>query len=172
MKAMQTVRGNLAANPVFFPERPDEDGTLMPARWSATILENRRVRDAQGGWTDDPAGPTAVSVNAYGNTAMTLARCDIRRGDPVVAAGTDVHAGAYLTREGAPAARLTLTAQLVCFDTAMLRRRSERAAENSRPFDERGDHDEHDELAGHGEPGPAADPFDAPAGPAGEGGMA
>lgn len=137
MQAMQTVRGNLAANPVFWPEKPDDRGVMLPARWSATVLESRRVRGADGEWRDDPRGPVAVAVNVYGSAAMTLARCDMHRGDPVVAIGEQVRVDSYMTREGEPAARFELTAAAVCFDTILLRRRAERAEDRSRPYAER-----------------------------------
>lgn len=133
MRSMQVVRGNLAADPVFFPPSPDEQGELMAARYAITVMENRRVRDADGAWKDDPRGPLAVSVNAYGGTATVLARCDLHRGDPVIAVGEQVRAEGYLTRDGHPAAKISLTAVAVCFDTVMLRRKEERGQSRQEP---------------------------------------
>lgn len=137
MKAMLAVRGNLAANPRFWPERKDEDGHVLQARWTATVIENRRVRGADGEWRDDPDGGIPVTVTAYGARAMTLDRCDMHCGDPVVAVGEQVTTEAYTTRDGEPAARMCLTALAVCYDTIMMRRHAEHVAQRSTPLERR-----------------------------------
>lgn len=98
MKAMLAVRGNLAANPRFWPERKDEDGHVLQ---------------------------------------MTLDRCDMHCGDPVVAVGEQAATEAYATRGGEPAARMCLTALAVCYDTIMMRRHAEHVAQRSTPLERR-----------------------------------
>ncbi len=137
MKAMLAVRGNLAANPRFWPERKDEDGHVLQARWAAVVIETRRVRGADGEWRDDPDGGIPVTVTAYGARAMTLDRCDMHCGDPVVAVGEQVATEAYATRDGEPAARMCLTALAVCYDTIMMRRHAEHVAQRSTPLERR-----------------------------------
>lgn len=137
MKAMHTVRGNLAANPRFWSERTNEDGQVLQARWAATVIENRRVRGEDGEWRDAPDGGIPITIVAYGARAMTLDRCDMHCGHPVVAVGEQVATEAYTTRDGEPAARMCLTALAVCYDTIMMRRHAEHVAQRSTPLERR-----------------------------------
>lgn len=57
-QTMLTVRGNLGANPDYLPEKTMEDGAILPSKLQAVVYENRRVRTADGGWTDDRADPS------------------------------------------------------------------------------------------------------------------
>ncbi len=81
-QTMLTVRGNLGANPDYLPEKTMEDGAILPSKLQAVVYENRRVRTADGGWTDDPRGPVKTTVQLFGNAADTVRRIDMRQGDP------------------------------------------------------------------------------------------
>lgn len=83
-QTMLTVRGNLGANPDYLPEKTMEDGAILPSKLQAVVYENRRVRTADGGWTDDPRGPVKTTVQLFGNAADTVRRIDMRQGDPVL----------------------------------------------------------------------------------------
>ena len=83
-QTMLTVRGNLGANPDYLPEKTMEDGAILPSKLQAVVYENRRVRTADGGWTDDPRGPVKTTVQLFGNAADTVRRIDMRQGDPVI----------------------------------------------------------------------------------------
>lgn len=87
-QTMLTVRGNLGANPDYLPEKTMEDGAILPSKLQAVVYENRRVRTADGGWTDDPRGPVKTTVQLFGNAADTVRRIDMRQGDPVIAGGS------------------------------------------------------------------------------------
>ena len=92
-QTMLTVRGNLGANPDYLPEKTMEDGAILPSKLQAVVYENRRVRTADGGWTDDPRGPVKTTVQLFGNAADTVRRIDMRQGDPVIAGGSIAAAG-------------------------------------------------------------------------------
>lgn len=77
-QTMLTVRGNLGANPDYLPEKTMEDGAILPSKLQAVVYENRRVRTADGGWTDDPRGPVKTTVQLFGNAADTVRRIDMR----------------------------------------------------------------------------------------------
>ena len=84
-QTMLTVRGNLGANPDYLPEKTMEDGAILPSKLQAVVYENRRVRTADGGWTDNPRGPVKTTVQLFGNAADTVRRIDMRQGAPVIA---------------------------------------------------------------------------------------
>lgn len=63
-QTMLTVRGNLGANPDYLPEKTMEDGAILPSKLQAVVYENRRVRTADGGWTDDPRGPVKTPCSS------------------------------------------------------------------------------------------------------------
>ena len=73
-QTMLTVRGNLGANPDYLPEKTMEDGAILPSKLQAVVYENRRVRTADGGWTDNPRGPVKTTVQLFGNAADTVRR--------------------------------------------------------------------------------------------------
>ena len=118
-QTMLTVRGNLGANPDYLPEKTMEDGAILPSKLQAVVYENRRVRTADGGWTDDPRGPVKTTVQLFGNAADTVRRIDMRQGDPVIAGGSIAE----------PDARNVINAQWLVYDSILYQRRKERAAE-------------------------------------------
>ena len=112
-QTMLTVRGNLGANPDYLPEKTMEDGAILPSKLQAVVYENRRVRTADGGWTDDPRGPVKT-----------------RQGDPVIAGGSIAEPAAYASsKDGQPDARNVINAQWLVYDSILYQRRKERAAE-------------------------------------------
>lgn len=105
-QTMLTVRGNLGANPDYLPEKTMEDGAILPSKLQAVVYENRRVRTADGGWTDDPRGPVKTTVQLFGNAADTVRRIDMRQGDPVIAGGSIAEPAAYASsKDGQPDAQ-------------------------------------------------------------------
>lgn len=111
-QTMLTVRGNLGANPDYLPEKTMEDGAILPSKLQAVVYENRRVRTADGGWTDDPRGPVKTTVQLFGNAADTVRRIDMRQGDPVIAGGSIAEPAAYASsKDGQPDARNVINAQ-------------------------------------------------------------
>ena len=94
------------------------------------VYENRRVRTADGGWTDDPRGPVKTTVQLFGNAADTVRRIDMRQGDPVIAGGSIAEPAAYASsKDGQPDARNVINAQWLVYDSILYQRRKERAAE-------------------------------------------
>lgn len=129
-QTMLTVRGNLGANPDYLPEKTMEDGAILPSKLQAVVYENRRVRTADGGWTDDPRGPVKTTVQLFGNAADTVRRIDMRQGDPVIAGGSIAEPAAYASsKDGQPDARNVINAQWLVYDSILYQRRKERAAE-------------------------------------------
>ncbi|OZG59885.1 hypothetical protein BLEM_2060 [Bifidobacterium lemurum] len=125
-QTMITVRGNLGANPDFLPAKTAEDGTLMQAKLSATVYENRRVRLADGTWQDDPRGPLKTTIQLFGRTAETAHRLDMRQGDPVVAGGSLAEPAAFVSpKDGELAARTVITASWLSFDSIRLQQRKD-----------------------------------------------
>ena len=115
-QTMLTVRGNLGANPDYLPEKTMEDGAILPSKLQAVVYENRRVRTADGGWTDDPRGPVKTTVQLFGNAADTVRRID----EPAAYASS---------KDGQPDARNVINAQWLVYDSILYQRRKERAAE-------------------------------------------
>lgn len=129
-QTMLTVRGNLGANPDYLPEKTMEDGAILPSKLQAVVYENRRVRTADGGWTDDPRGPVKTTVQLFDNAADTVRRIDMRQGDPVIAGGSIAEPAAYASsKDGQPDARNVINAQWLVYDSILYQRRKERAAE-------------------------------------------
>lgn len=129
-QTMLTVRGNLGANPDYLPEKTMEDGAILPSKLQAVVYENRRVRTADGGWTDNPRGPVKATVQLFGNAADTVRRIDMRQGDPVIAGGSIAEPAAYASsKDGQPDARNVINAQWLVYDSILYQRRKERAAE-------------------------------------------
>lgn len=129
-QTMLTVRGNLGANPDYLPEKTMEDGAILPSKLQAVVYENRRVRTADGGWTDNPRGPVKTTVQLFGNAADTVRRIDMRQGDPVIAGGSIAEPAAYASsKDGQPDARNVINAQWLVYGSILYQRRKERAAE-------------------------------------------
>ena len=120
-QTMLTVRGNLGANPDYLPEKTMEDGAILPSKLQAVVYENRRVRTADGGWTDDPRGPVKTTVQLFGNAADTVR---------LIAGGSLAEPAAYASsKDGQPDARNVINAQWLVYDSILYQRRKERAAE-------------------------------------------
>ena len=101
MKAMLAVRGNLAANPRFWPERKDEDGHVLQARWTAVVIETRHCSGADGEWRDDPT----AGIPCHGHRIRGRGRRDASTAATCIA-GTD--SGRWANRR--PLKRNTLPA--------------------------------------------------------------
>lgn len=128
-QVMVVVRGNLGGNPDFLPAKVSDDGTGLPASLRMTVYEDRRrIPAADGEWSDDPRGPIRVTVRMSGRAAELVHRIDLRQGDPVVAVGRLDDPDAFVTRDGAAAARLVVRASVVTLDSMRLRQREEHLA--------------------------------------------
>lgn len=124
--APRPVEGNVAR----FIDQGGREAAILPSKLQAVVYENRRVRTADGGWTDDPRGPVKTTVQLFGNAADTVRRIDMRQGDPVIAGGSIAEPAAYASsKDGQPDARNVINAQWLVYDSILYQRRKERAAE-------------------------------------------
>ncbi len=134
MKAMLAVRGNLAANPRFWPERKDEDGHVLQARWTAVVIETRRRarRGRRMEGRPDGGHPLSRSPHTGARAAMTpRPPADMHCGDPKWSPWANRRP---LKRTPPPAAAsrppaCAWTALAVLHDTIMMRRHAEHVAQ-------------------------------------------
>ncbi|MCI1644383.1 MAG: hypothetical protein LKI21_07585 [Bifidobacterium crudilactis] len=125
-QTVSQVRGNLGANPKFFPAN---DAEHRQAYWTANVYTNRRVKGADGNYQDDPRGPEKNTVKFWGRTAETLNRLDLRQGDPVVATGYQGEPEAYISQQdNKPYAHNVLNGVTLCVDSVRVEQRKEREA--------------------------------------------
>lgn len=127
-KTMQVVRGNLAAAPTYWKASTAADGSAKPAYLTATVYEDRRIRQQDGSWIDNPAGPTKTTVKFWGASADILAAQNYRQGDAVVVTGRVGEPDAYISDKDHQAhARQVILGDSMQIDTITMSRRAERA---------------------------------------------
>lgn len=122
-QTQQVMRGNLAANPRFWPARAAEDGSRRSAYLEAVIYRNMPERDESGAIRHDESGnvvyrePEKTTVKFYGRTAEILQGLDFRQGDPVVATGRLGQPDAFISqRDGQAYARTVINGETMQID--------------------------------------------------------
>ncbi|KFI90869.1 hypothetical protein BISA_2243 [Bifidobacterium saguini DSM 23967] len=150
-QSMQVVRGNLAANPDYFPARANEDGSESRAFLRATVYEDRpRIRQQDGTWADNPAGPVKTTVKFWGTAAEILHGCDFRQGDSVVATGRQGDPDAYISdKDGKAYARPVVIGDSMQIDAIATQRRRQAAERKRHNEQQRSDMDQ--PIASRGE---------------------
>ena len=115
---MQTMRGNLAADPTFMAARePTADSPAKKAFAELQVYRNHRVRQPDGSWADSSKGPEKVSVKFFGRDAELVNASNFHQGDPVCVAGSLGEPEAFTTREGKVQARNVIIGDTVCLDS-------------------------------------------------------
>jgi hypothetical protein len=135
----QVVRGNLAADPKYWPKGVRQDGREHQAYAEATVYRNRRIQQADGTYADSPKGPEKTSVRFFGHDAEMLDASGFKQGDPVVATGTLSDPEAYVDKAGVAQARNVINGDTMSLDslriTAASQRAEARANQASQDFD-------------------------------------
>lgn len=115
---MQTMRGNLAADPTFMPAREaTADSPAKKAFAELQVYQNHRVQQPDGSWADSPRGPEKASVKFFGRDAELVNASSFRKGDPVCVAGSLGEPEAFTTRDGNVRARNVIIGDTVCLDS-------------------------------------------------------
>lgn len=115
---MQTMRGNLAADPTFMAAREaTADSPAKKAFAELQVYQNHRVQQPDGSWADSPRGPEKVSVKFFGRDAELVNASNFHQGDPVCVAGTPGEPEAFTTRDGKVQARNVIMGDTVCLDS-------------------------------------------------------
>lgn len=134
-QTQQVMRGNLAANPRFWPARAAEDGSRRSAYLEAIVYRNVPERDETGAIRHDEAGnvvyrePEKATVKFYGRTAEILHELDFRQGDPVVATGRLGQPDAFISqRDGQAYARTVINGETMQIDAIREAQRNSAAA--------------------------------------------
>lgn len=115
---MQTMRGNLAADPTFMAAR--EATAASPAKKAFAelqVYQNHRILQPDGSWADSPKGPEKVSVKFFGRDAELVNASNFHQGDPVCVAGSLGEPEAFTTRDGKVQARNVIMGDTVCLDS-------------------------------------------------------
>jgi hypothetical protein len=135
----QVVRGNLAADPKYWPKGVRQDGREHQAYAEATVYRNRRIQQADGTYADSPKGPEKTSVRFFGHDAEMLDATGFKQGDPVVATGMLSDPEAYVDKAGNAQARNVINGDTMSLDslriTAASQRAEARANQASQDFD-------------------------------------
>lgn len=107
------AHGIIARDPYLRPA----DAT-RPAYASIRLIEDVRRRDANGQW--NTIGQEAVDVKATGRTAELIATLvqsgAIAKGTKLFATGTPANPDTYMTKDGHPAATMTIFADRIGID--------------------------------------------------------
>lgn len=115
---MQTMRGNLAADPTYMAARePTADSPAKKAFAELQVYQNHRVQQPDGSWADSPKGPEKVSVKFFGRDAELVNASNFHKGDPVCVAGSLGEPEAFTTRDGKIRARNVIIGDTVCLDS-------------------------------------------------------
>lgn len=115
---MQTMRGNLAADPTFMAAREaTADSPAKKAFAELQVYQNHRVLQQDGSWADSPKGPEKVSVKFFGRDAELVSASNFHQGDPVCVAGGLGEPEAFTTRDGKVQARNVIIGDTVCLDS-------------------------------------------------------
>lgn len=115
---MQTVRGNLAADPRCMPAREaTNDSPAKKAFAELQVYRNRREQRPDGSWADSPKGPEKVSVKFFGRSAELVQAANFHKGDPVCVAGASGEPEAFTTKDGRVQARNVIMGETVCLDS-------------------------------------------------------
>lgn len=117
-QVQQTIRGNLAADPKFYPARPStETEPERKAYAELQVYRNRREKQADGSWADSPKGPEKVSAKFFGRDAEIVSQAGFSKGDPVCVAGALGDPEAFTTTDGRVRAQTVILGDTVCIDT-------------------------------------------------------
>lgn len=123
----QVVRGNLAADPKYWPKGVRQDGREHQAYAEATVYRNRRIQQADGTYADSPKGPEKTSVRFFGHDAEMLDASGFKQGDPVVATGTLSDPEAYIDKAGVAQACNVVNGDTLSLDSLRITAASQRA---------------------------------------------
>ena len=123
----QVVRGNLAADPKYWPKGVRQDGREHQAYAEATVYRNRRIQQADGTYADSPKGPEKTSVRFFGHDAEMLDATGFKQGDPVVATGALSDPEAYVDKAGNAQARNVVNGDTMSLDSLRITEASQRA---------------------------------------------
>lgn len=121
---LSVMRGNLAANPTFFPSKEGK-----PAYFEASVYRDRRVRQDDGSFKE--LDPEKTKVKFFGPAAEALHMMDWRQGDSVIAVGRMGEPEAFLNRQGEPGAMNVLLGTSMGLDAVATELRAQASAHKS-----------------------------------------
>lgn len=128
----QVMRGNLAADPKYWPASTREDGRERQAYAEAIVYRNRRVRLDDGSYTDAAKGPEKVAVRFFGRDADDMNAAGFKSGDPVVATGSLADPDAYVDKAGEARARTVINGESLSLDNLRIAGDTRRAEQRQR----------------------------------------
>ncbi|RBP97868.1 hypothetical protein CRD60_04590 [Bifidobacterium aemilianum] len=155
----QVMRGNLGADPKYFPPKTRGDGSVQKAYLEAMVYRNRRIQQPDGSWADSPAGPERVTVKFFGQNAELLNAAAFKKGDAVVATGTLGEPDAYISQKDNMAhARTVIIGDTLSSDEIRYQQKARFEAQKSQQ--QTADHSEGASVAQSSEMAAGPDPWD------------